>query len=455
MTETKKNLDPDKEQPNKEQPNKEADKSNENANKEKTPQSVTDETHQKVKDKFGQHITQEEEKNVKPKPEEPKEKDNKETVPKPPEATPDAPQPQPEAPKQGFFSKLGHGVLNVFKNIGNGIKNVIIRNNPNDPLGFGRQAKPDIPKTPLLTSPFYLVGDMLDGTVMNIARRGYEIFSPFAKLPGKLKDKKLGAQAKEIASAFGQSIKGIINTPFKGIYEAYLGLIQKPAGRIARIIERIPLVGGLAGATLEGIAILIGTPIKWISEIPEDIITLAKGSGEHGGGSSGHNGHTATDKHGPKSSDKKPSGNEHTTAEHDKEEKTSHEPTEKATEGPKNKEKILKAIKDADYGANENNHNNTIGKYLTIDTEKGKITAKKDADIFNLRGKLIKDDTEREKWTTVINKLIKFIRRNAYDKKAIDIEQLKEFGFDKSVLAIFEETMSEEDFKEVMETPLK
>jgi len=115
----------------------------------------------------------------------------------------------------------------------------------------------------------------------------------------------------------------------------------------------------------------------------------------------------------------------------------------------------LAAIKSGKYGASPANYKTTVGKYLNVDTEVGKITVKEDADLIALSEKLTKSDGERQRWKDTGVKLIKFIRKNGYNGGAIRVENLNEFGFVNGAITLLSDAIGEEELKQAMEMPLK
>jgi hypothetical protein len=365
--------------------------------------------------------------------------------------------------KEGFFRKTW---ASLKKLTGGG--------NEKDSLGFARQGKPDVAKRSIFVTPFLMAGDIIDGTVLNVMRRFYEIGSPIVNLPKALKGKKFTDKVKTIYSTIGQTIGAILKTPILAANEAYIDIIQKPIARVGKIVDMVPVFGPAVSSTANLITKIVGKPLLWLGQIQNGIETYVK----TGGAGSGHGGHGGNEEHGAAHGDEHAKGEHEAAAEHgsaaghgatgheaaaehegaaDEEEATEStiEGTEKTTEGAENKGAILAAIKSGKYGASPANYKTTVGKYLNVDTEVGKITVKEDADLIALSEKLTKSDGERQRWKDTGVKLIKFIRKNGYNGGAIRVENLNEFGFVNGAITLLSDAIGEEELKQAMEMPLK
>jgi hypothetical protein len=394
-------------------------------------------------------------------------------------ATPSAEQkPAEEAKKEGFFKRAGkwawNGTKNLFKKIGTGITNIVSRGNKEDPLGFKRQTE-EVKPASLIQTPFYMVGDMIDGTVMNVIRRGYEILSPIGALPKAIKGKKKMEQVGEVFKALGTTLKNTILSPFRLAYEAWLGLAQKPVTRVGLLVEKFPIVGGFVGTSIQGIAALAGTPVKWIvKELPEDIMTVittgSLGGSAHGGhgdshgaghaaAAAGHDTHAAGghEEHKEEGHEEASHGAAETHLEPEQTKEPQKEPEHKENQSAdqhaesnnvKANPKLFEALENGKYGPDPTFHyplnKETVLQYFTL--EHGAISPKTGTNVQMI----LRNKNEAYKWQEVAVKIIKYIRKELSGGAKITTKELVEYGLPKEMVQLFKESLGNAEFEEVM-----
>lgn len=155
--------------------------------------------------------------------------------------------------------------------------------------GWLMAEKNPVEEVSLIKTPFYIIRDLVRGSIGNTLRRSREVLDPLKGFfisaknlitsPFKAKETPIFHPIKylsnipRIVTATAKSIKNLLKSPIAATDEAYQDIIQNPIERIDYKVKKIPpkKITGLIAKFNNGITKALGWPLRTINRISKGV----------------------------------------------------------------------------------------------------------------------------------------------------------------------------------------
>ncbi len=169
---------------------------------------------------------------------------------------------------------------------------------------------PPVSKKSILETPFYAVGHVADGTLLNVGRRGMEVVSPAISFirsfisttvgtilkPSNLTNGETKKNAIGMVKSVGMLGKNVLMAAPRALNDLADRAVDRTVQQVSAQIERIPVVGKLISGPLKWISGGIKKAVAAVTNVA-DIITSPLGGRSMSGATADH-GHGGHDAHG-------------------------------------------------------------------------------------------------------------------------------------------------------------